>query len=422
MAFAAVMAADLAPVSWAFARWLSSSGETDRHEDARDQDGDEQLDEREAVVGAQTGAEHVPRVVGGCAALSFRLGVSAGWPSRAGAWASRAASKRPVPSHHGQRTRCGSPPRPEISSPVPRQAVQVLGSCSVGALTGRQARSPAGATEPFGPCAGAADRRVGGLVARAASAASWAAPRGRSAGAAGRRRGTRSRRWRARRRGTARRGSTGTPSGERAASASSASGFIASLSWSGPSGLVNSSAPVGAASSSPSIVSAEPPVLVHSQPSMPCSRGTTAVAREPAQHREAARLAPRLGAGRGRPGPGAAARASAAAAPSRAESTSRVAPFGFIRSASGARRRPDSNAIVSVRPAPAPGGGGAEGIARSNRSQRAASPSSRSTRIVSFHSPSSRPWRRWMPTSVNPAARCSCRLAWLVVKTRLVSL
>ena len=54
--------------------------------------------------------------------------------------------------------------------------------------------------------------------------------------------------------------------------------------------------------------------------------------------------------------------------------------------------------------------------------QRAASPSSRSTRIVSFHSPSRRPWRRCTPTSVNPAARCSARLAWLVVKTRLVSL
>jgi len=54
--------------------------------------------------------------------------------------------------------------------------------------------------------------------------------------------------------------------------------------------------------------------------------------------------------------------------------------------------------------------------------QRAASPSSRSTRIVSFHSPSRRPWRLWTPTSAKPAARCSFRLAWFVVKTRLVSL
>ena len=162
------------------------------------------------------------------AARRFSFGSSAGWPSRAGAWASRAGSKRPVPSHHGQRTRCGSPPRPEISSPLPRQAVQVLGSCSIGALTAEslEARGRDGALRRL---RGAADRRVGGLVGRAASGASSAAPRGRSAGAAGRRRGTRSRRWPARRRGTGRPGSAGTPSGERATSASNASGFIAVL-------------------------------------------------------------------------------------------------------------------------------------------------------------------------------------------------
>ena len=52
----------------------------------------------------------------------------------------------------------------------------------------------------------------------------------------------------------------------------------------------------------------------------------------------------------------------------------------------------------------------------------AASPSSRSTSTQSFHSPSSRPWRRWMPTSSNPAARCAARLGWLSAKIRLVSL
>ena len=59
---------------------------------------------------------------------------------------------------------------------------------------------------------------------------------------------------------------------------------------------------------------------------------------------------------------------------------------------------------------------------RADPTQSAASPNSRSTRTVSLHSPSRRPWRRWTPTSVKPEARCSARLAWLVVKTRLVSL
>ena len=188
------------------------------------------------------------------------------------------ASKRPVPSHHGQRTRCGSPPRPEISSPVPRQAVQVLGSCSVGALIRRESLEARRCdASPSGP---ARARRPSGrpTCRSAASGASWAGSRGRSAGAAGRRRGTRSRRSAGSARGTARPARRGRRAASGPTSASNASGFIASLSCSGPSGLVNSSAPVGAASSSPRSVSAEPPMLVHSQPSMPCSRGTTAVA------------------------------------------------------------------------------------------------------------------------------------------------
>ncbi len=52
----------------------------------------------------------------------------------------------------------------------------------------------------------------------------------------------------------------------------------------------------------------------------------------------------------------------------------------------------------------------------------AASPSSRSTSTQSFHSPSSRPWRRWMPTSSKPAARWTARLAPLSANTREVSL
>ena len=55
-------------------------------------------------------------------------------------------------------------------------------------------------------------------------------------------------------------------------------------------------------------------------------------------------------------------------------------------------------------------------------SASAASPSSRSTSTQSFHSPSSRPWRRCTPTSTKPAARWTARLAALVVKIRLVSL
>ena len=44
------------------------------------------------------------------------------------------------------------------------------------------------------------------------------------------------------------------------------------------SGFVKTSAMFGASSSSPRLVRAVPPVLVHSQPSMPSSRGITAVA------------------------------------------------------------------------------------------------------------------------------------------------
>ena len=143
---------------------------------------------------------------------------------------------------------------------------------------------------PLGALRGRADRRIRGLVGGQRSA-----HRGRhlavgQRAAAGRRRGTRSRRWRAPGQRNRTPGTAGTPSGERAASASNASGFIAGLRSLGPSGLVNSSAPVGASSSSPSSVSAEPPMFVHSQPSMPCSRGTTAVADSRLQDGEAARL------------------------------------------------------------------------------------------------------------------------------------
>ncbi len=41
------------------------------------------------------------------------------------------------------------------------------------------------------------------------------------------------------------------------------------------------------------------------------------------------------------------------------------------------------------------------------RQSRTASPSSRSTSTQSRHSPSSRPWRRWTPTSSKPAATCT---------------
>jgi hypothetical protein len=36
--------------------------------------------------------------------------------------------KRPLPSHHGQLTGLGEPPRVEMTEPVPRQALQRLGS------------------------------------------------------------------------------------------------------------------------------------------------------------------------------------------------------------------------------------------------------------------------------------------------------
>jgi hypothetical protein len=107
---------------------VEEGAQADGGEDADDEHDDEQLDEREAVSGAETGARHLPSS-SACPGGGLSQW-SAGWPSRAAAWASCAASKRPLPSHHGQGTRCGAPPRPEISSPEPRQAVQVLGSCS----------------------------------------------------------------------------------------------------------------------------------------------------------------------------------------------------------------------------------------------------------------------------------------------------
>ena len=128
----------------------------------------------------------------------------------------------------------------------------MLGSCSMG--RSRRESLEARAARPS-PSALRGGRRSSGrrTCRSAASGASWAAPRGRSAGAAGRRRGTRSRRWRAPATRNRKPGTAGTPSGERATSASNASGCIAGLSCSGPSGLVNSSAPVGASSSSPTM-------------------------------------------------------------------------------------------------------------------------------------------------------------------------
>ena len=49
---------------------------------------------------------------------------SCGRPGRRGP-----AMRRPLPSHHGHVTGFGSPPRPEITRPVPRQGVQRSGSC-----------------------------------------------------------------------------------------------------------------------------------------------------------------------------------------------------------------------------------------------------------------------------------------------------
>ena len=57
------------------------------------------------------------------------------------AWASCSGMKRPVPSHHGQVTSCGLPPRFEITWPVPRQAWQRPGS-SAGAAPGGHGRPP----------------------------------------------------------------------------------------------------------------------------------------------------------------------------------------------------------------------------------------------------------------------------------------
>jgi hypothetical protein len=45
--------------------------------------------------------------------------------SAGSACASRPALKRPLPPHHGQVTRCDSPPRVEITMPVPLHGVQV---------------------------------------------------------------------------------------------------------------------------------------------------------------------------------------------------------------------------------------------------------------------------------------------------------
>ncbi len=70
----------------------------------------------------------------------------------------------------------------------------------------------------------------------------------------------------------------GAPSGERAARAVTNSGSKARRRTGSSSGLVNTRATLGASSSSPRLVSAVPPVLVQSQPSMPSWRGITVLA------------------------------------------------------------------------------------------------------------------------------------------------
>ncbi len=83
---------------------------------------------------------------------------------------------------------------------------------------------------------------------------------------------------------------------------------------------------------------------------------------EAPEDREAARRRRAPWPGRGRPCPRCSCPSVSRSGARRRPSTSSVAPAGLSRSASGASRRPDSNAIVSVRPAPAPDGGGAEDI------------------------------------------------------------
>ena len=109
------------------------------------------------------------------------------------------AGTRPLPSHHGHVTVCGVPPRPEITLPVPRQAVQRCGSWDLGralrSRPGQVSPDPEGATdvEAARVVAGDDERRVGGAVGRERRDAASAAPRGRSAAAAARTGGTRSR-------------------------------------------------------------------------------------------------------------------------------------------------------------------------------------------------------------------------------------
>ena len=106
------------------------------------------------------------------------------------------------------------------------------------------------------------------------------------------------------------------------------------------SGLVNSSAAFGASSGSPSTVSAEPPRLVHSQPSIPCSRGIDRGGAEALEDREATGHA--AGARRD-PGPrgraaacrAAGAAARAARARTRSSPPSRSAAAGRLPRAGG---------------------------------------------------------------------------------------
>ena len=287
----------------------------------------------------------------GCAGALASGRSSAGWPSRAGAWASRAASKRPVPSHHGQRTRCGL--AAEAGDQLAAAATGRAGAGIVldGALTG-ETRSPAARPSRLGLRGGRADRRIRGLVG-----GQRAPHRGRHLAV-----GERAQQTVGAERGLgvgglvdAEQDAEDGRDAERRAGGQrleAPSGSIAGLSCSGASGLVNSSAPVGASSSSPSIVSAEPPVLVHSQPSIPCSRGTTAVGGEPLEHREAARLA----LGLGRPAVDEADVQLAEREPQRLAQQAVDLERRAVRGSAAARRARAGGrtrtAIVTVRPAP----------------------------------------------------------------------
>src|SRR3954464_8956909 len=94
----------------------------------------------------------------------------------------------------------------------------------------------------------------------------------------------------------------GLPSGERAATVATHAASKVRFTMSSPSGCVKTNATFGASSSSHRERNAEPPLVVHSQPSTPSSRGTTFV---PAIRRRIGKR-PSLGSARAAPGSAAA--------------------------------------------------------------------------------------------------------------------